>query len=175
MDDLYPDISVNWYAARVKYRTEKKIKTFLDDAKIECYIPFHDVMHEINGKRFKREKPVIPCVVFVRTQYQKALSLPIDCGFGMTYIKNTDTQKLQTIPDKQMKDFMFVLDLSDSTIRLENSKLRRGDRVRVIKGELTGVEGELVRIRGHKRVVIRLEGLFSLVTAYIPCGYLEKI
>jgi transcription antitermination factor NusG len=74
-----------------------------------------------------------------------------------------------------MQDFMFVLDFSETTFIMENSNLRRGDRVRVIKGEFTGVEGELVRVKGHKRVVIRMEGLFSVVTAYIPGNFLEKI
>jgi transcription antitermination factor NusG len=47
--------------------------------------------------------------------------------------------------------------------------------VRVIKGEFAGIEGELVRIQGHKRVVVRLEGLFSLVTTYIPSNFLETL
>ena len=38
----------------------------------------------------------------------------------------------------------------------------------VIKGEFAGIEGELIRIKGHKRVVVRLEGAFSLATTYIP-------
>jgi hypothetical protein len=38
-----------------------------------------------------------------------------------------------------------------------------------------GIEGELVRLQGHKRVVVRLEGVFSLVTTYIPGEYLERI
>jgi ribosomal protein L24 len=60
-------------------------------------------------------------------------------------------------------------------MRIANTELRRGDRVRVIKGDFAGIEGELVRIKGHKRVVVRLEGLFSLATTYIPSNYLEKI
>jgi transcription antitermination factor NusG len=54
--------------------------------------------------------------------------------------------------------------------------MKRGERVRVLKGEFAGIEGELIRIRGHKRVVVRLEGLFSMVAGnYIPKEYLERI
>jgi transcription antitermination factor NusG len=74
-----------------------------------------------------------------------------------------------------MENFMFLLDLSESAMRIENANLKRGDRVRVIKGDFAGIEGELIRIKGHKRVVVRLEGLFSLATTYIPGAYLEKI
>ena len=70
---------------------------------------------------------------------------------------------------------MFLLDFSEEAVHVSNENLRRGDRVRVIKGDFAGIEGELVRIKGHKRVVVRLEGLFSLATTYIPGSFLEKI
>jgi len=70
---------------------------------------------------------------------------------------------------------MFILDFSEEAIRIENKDLKRGDRVRVIKGDFVGIEGELIRVKGHKRVVVRLEGIFSLATTYIPPSFLEKI
>jgi transcription antitermination factor NusG len=166
---------VHWYAARVKYRTEKMIKDFLEEEAIEHFIPFEKVFREQNGKRIQKEKPVISCLVFINTDYTTARSIPDKSGFGVSYIYNNDTKKLQVIPDKQMQDFMFLLDFSDSVIKISNTNLRRGDRVRVIKGDFVGIEGELIRIKGHKRVIVRLEGLFSLATTYIPSEYLEKI
>jgi transcription antitermination factor NusG len=166
---------VHWYAARVKYRTEKMIKDFLKEEAIEHFIPFEKVFMEQNGRRIQREKPVISCLIFVNTDYTTALSIPGKSGFGVSYIHNNETKKFQVIPDKQMQDFMFLLDFSESVIRISNTNLRRGDRVRVVKGDFAGIEGELVRIKGHKRVIVRLEGLFSLATTYIPCEYLEKI
>ena len=166
---------VHWYAARVKYQTEKKIKTFLEENQIEHYIPFKKVIVERCGKKIQREKPEIPCFVFVRTTYQEALAIASICTYSLSYIRNLSAKKVLVIPDKQMQDFMFLLDLSEDSFRIENANLKKGDRVRVIKGEYAGIEGELLRIKGHKRVVIRMEGLFSLVTAYIPGSYLEKI
>jgi len=170
-----PINDVVWYAGRVKYRTEKKIKSFLEDKAIEHFIPFQTVVRERNGKKVRRERPEIPCLVFVRTDYRTALSIPAESGFSVSYIKNMETKKVQIIPDKQMQDFMFLLDFSGSTFRVENANLKRGDRVRVIKGSFAGIEGELIRVKGHKRVVVRLEGIFSIVTTYIPGEYLERI
>jgi transcription antitermination factor NusG len=166
---------VHWYAARVKYRTEKMIKDFLEEKEIKHFIPFRKVFKELNGKKIQKEKPVISCLIFVNTDYMTALSIPDKSGFRISYIYNNDTKKIRIIPDKQMQDFMFLLDFSESIIRIPNINLKRGDRVRVIKGDFVGVEGELIRIKGHKRVVVRLEGLFSLATTYIPGDYLEKI
>ncbi|MDR0865193.1 MAG: UpxY family transcription antiterminator [Candidatus Symbiothrix sp.] len=169
------DNSPCWYAARVKYRTEHKIKAFLEEKDIRHFIPFRIAVTERNGKKIQKEKPVISCLIFVYTDYQTALSLPGESGFSISYIYNIETKKLQIIPDKQMHDFMLVLDLSETGIQILNSNLKRGDKVRIIKGVFTGVEGELVRIKGHKRVVVRLEGIFSLATTYIPSEYLERI
>ncbi|MDR1169685.1 MAG: UpxY family transcription antiterminator [Prevotellaceae bacterium] len=165
----------HWYAARVKYRTEKLIKNFLEKKGIKHFIPFQTVFKEHKGKRIQREKPVISCLIFVNTDYSTAVSIPYKSGFVVSYIHDSDTKGFQIIPDKQMQDFMFLLDYSDSIIRIPNYKLKKGDRVRVIKGNFIGIEGELIRIKGHKRVVVRLEGLFSVATTYIPGGYLEKI
>jgi transcription antitermination factor NusG len=54
--------------------------------------------------------------------------------------------------------------------------LQGGERVRIIKGEFAGIEGELYRIKGHKRVVVRLEGLASVALGnYIAKECLERI
>lgn len=166
---------MNWYAIKVKYQTEQKIKTWLDEKTIENFIPFRTVMIERNGKKIKKEKPVVPGLLFIRTNYQTACALPAESSIKMVYLRNLANHQFLIVPDKQMEDFMFLLDFSESAVRIENTNLKRGDRVRVIKGDFTGIEGELVRIKGHKRVVVRLEGLFSLATTYIPSAYLEKI
>jgi transcription antitermination factor NusG len=155
---------VSWYVARVKYRTEKKIKNFLEEKGIEHYIPFQE------------GKPVIPCVVFIRTDYPQAIALPMESGYSISYIYDTDTKKFQVIPDKQMQDFMFLQDFSEKTILLTHPEdLQGGEKVRVIGGEFAGIEGELYRIQGHKRVVVRLGRLASIATTYIPKEHLERI
>jgi len=166
---------MNWYAAKVKYQTERKVKTWLDDQAIENFIPFQTVLIERKGRKIKRERPIVPGLLFIRTNYKTAHILPVKSSVKMVYLRNLDNHQLLTVPDKQMENFMFLLDFSETAMRIDNTNLRRGDRVRVIKGDLAGIEGELIRIKGHRRVVVRLDGLFSLATAYIPGSFLERI
>jgi len=166
---------MNWFAAKVRYQTEKKIKVWFEEQSIEHYIPVRKIMVEKDGKRVEKEKILIPGLLFIHTDYQKALSLSAESRIKMVYMRNLENHRLLVVPDKQMQDFMFLLDFSETTIQIENTSLRQGDRVRVVKGEFAGIEGELIRIKGHKRVVIRLEGLFSVATTYIPSSYLERI
>ena len=166
---------MNWYAVKVKYQTEKKVKLWLNEQAIENFIPFRTVVVERDGRKTKREKPIVPGLLFIRTDYQTACTLQVESRVKIVYLRNLENHQLLIVPDKQMRDFMFLLDFSESAVRIENTNLRRGDHVRVTKGDFAGIEGELIRIKGHKRVVVRLEGLFSLATAYIPGAYLEKI
>ena len=167
--------SIKWFAAKTKYSTAKTIKQLLERLKIEHYIPYRTVMIEKRGKKVKVEKPVLPNFVFIRSDYATCLSLVNEYGLSMSYLLNLETRQLLVVPDKQMQDFMFLLDFSEDAVQVINENIRQGDRVRVIKGDFAGIEGELIRIKGHKRVVIRLEGAFSLATTYIPGAYLEKI
>jgi transcription antitermination factor NusG len=166
---------MNWYAAKVKSHTERKLKEWLAEMEIEHFIPFHNVVVERNGRKFRKEKPWISGLIFIRTEQNEALKIQRHSTVKMYFILKKETGTPLIIPNKQMQDFMFMADFSESTIRIYNGNLKQGDKVRVIKGGFAGIEGELIRIKGHKRVVVRLEGLFSLATAYIPQGFLEKV
>lgn len=74
-----------------------------------------------------------------------------------------------------MRDFMFLLDFSDSTVEVSTKKLKRGRSGKSNQRSAIGLEGELLRIKGHKRVIVRLEGVVSVATSYIPGSFLEKI
>lgn len=152
-----------------------KVKEMLEKQEVEIFLPLRKRVTERNGKKVIVISPLALNLVFIRTDYKTALSLVNDYSIPMNYMIDSITNSLMVVPDKQMEDFMFLLTFPDDSVLLSNEKLRRGDRVRVVQGEFAGIEGELVRIKGHKRVVVRLEGLFSLATTYIPGAYLEKI
>ncbi|KAA6348101.1 Transcription antitermination protein RfaH [termite gut metagenome] len=155
---------VHWFVARVKPRTEKKIQAYLEAKGIE-----HCIL-------FREEEPVLPGFVFIRADRDQALSLPAESGLKISYLYDTVSKRFQIIPDKQITDFKFLHHFADKTLVLPNPKNLQGcEKVRVIKGEFAGIEGELHRIKGHKRVVVRLGGWVSLATAYIPKECLEWI
>ena len=75
---------------------------------------------------------LIPHLIFIRTDQITAFSLLNEHGLNVVYLKDLETRHLLIVPDKQMRDFMFLLDFSDSTVEVINEELKRGDRVRVI-------------------------------------------
>ena len=164
-----------WFAAYTKINQELTIKKRLDGAGVENYLAMRDEIRETPSGKKNVRVILIPHLIFIRTDQVTAYSLVNEQGINVVYLKDLATRHLLVVPDKQMRDFMFILDFSDSTVEVINEELKRGDRVRVIKGPLIGLEGELLRIKGHKRVIVKLEGVVSIATSYIPGSFLEKI
>ena len=50
-----------------------------------------------------------------------------------------------------------------------------GQRVKVIDGFFSGVEGVVKRINKNKRVVVQLEGLAAVAIAFVPASQLSLI
>ena len=166
---------INWYVAHTRVNQELWIKKKLDELGIENFLPQEEQVRETPLGRKTIRVLLILGMIFIQSYKATSFSLIHDHGLIIVYLKDIEGRHSLIVPDKQMHDFMFLLDFSPSGIEVLNKNLKRGDRVRVIKGPLQGLEGELVRLMGHKRVVIRLEGVVSIATSYIPGSFLERI
>ena len=170
-----------WFAARTRDKQEFAVRKTLERLKaeenvdLEFYLPTKTIVTQLKYRRKKSEVPVVRNLIFIRATKKTACDIPNVYGVSIFYMRDLSTRSMLVVPDKQMEDFMFLLDFSPDGIEILNKDLKRGDKVRVIKGPLQGLKGELVRLRGHKRVVIRLEGVASIATSYIPGSFLERI
>ena len=78
------------------------------------------------------------------------------------------------IPEEQMERFRFMLDYSPEAVEICSTPLAAGDAVKVIKGPLAGLEGELVMIGGKSKVAVRLD-MLGCAHVDMPIGYGERI
>ena len=134
--------------------------------------------HLANGammeKVFLPRLASVNSLVFLRTTKNEACALANERALPVRYMIDCATRSLLVVPDKQMEDFRRVLDFSLEEGGLVEEPLCLGDRVRVIKGVLCGVEGYVVELHGKTYVVVRLlESIFA--KARIPRSWLEKI
>ncbi len=169
------DKKMNWYVAYTRVNQELFIKKKLDELGIENFLPQEEHIRETPLGRKIIRVLLIHGMIFIHADKTTSFSLINDYSLNIIYLKDVEGRHALIVPDKQMEDFMFLLDFSPEGIEVLNKDLKRGDKVRVIKGPLQGLKGELVRLRGHKRVVIRLEGVVSIATSYIPGAFLERI
>ncbi|WP_455591234.1 UpxY family transcription antiterminator [Bacteroides sp.] len=167
-----------WYAARVRDKQEFAIRDFLQQLKaeldIEYYLPTQFVIRQLKYRRKQVEVPVIKNVIFVRATKQAACDIPNKYNVSLYYMRDLSTKGLLVVPDKQMEDFMFVMNLDPESVSFDNASLAVGNKVQVVKGEFCGIEGELATIANRTHVVIRINGVLS-ASIKVPKAYLKVI
>ena len=168
----YKDTTIpHWYAARTRFGQEVGVKERLQKLDVECYIPTEK---KKNYRGHMKDHPVIPCMVFIKATRAKACALKTEEYLPVNYIFDYVSHTMLTVPDKQMEDFRRVLESSLEEGGLMDQPLALGDRVRVTKGALKDVEGNVLELMGKIYVVVGICGLVY-AKAKIPRAWLEKV
>jgi transcription antitermination factor NusG len=169
-EDIRQDL--RWFAARTRCGAELSVAGRLEKLGVESYVPSELRRHTRGGGSY--ERALIPALVFLRTTRQHAFALANEEGVPVRYLIDPTTRSLLVVPDKQMDDFKRVLDVSVTTEGPFSSPLALGERVRVVKGVLAGVEGRVLELRGRTYVVVQLlDSWFA--KASVPRAWLEPI
>ena len=142
---------------------------------IETYLPTRMEIRQRKDRRKKVQVSVIPNTLFICADKQTALALPNHHGFPIKYMIDFMTRTLLVVPERQMQNFMTLMGFPDENVQISNDLLfEKGDKIRVIDGVFCGVEGELIRIEGKDKVLVRLDNIIAC-TMEVPSNYLEKI
>ena len=154
--EAYPK---RWVAALVQMNCEKKVAAKLAKMDIANYVPVQHEEHQWSDRKKKVDRVVIPMVVFVRLAQNEEDEFR-KLSFILKFITDPGSKELATpIPDEQIEKLKFLLHNADAKVSIvENLKV--GDRVRLVRGPMKGLEGELSYIEENKPIVaIRIDGL----------------
>lgn len=77
--------------------------------------------------------------------------LPLTLQAISRYMVLRGESRPAVIPEEQMERFRFMLDYSPEAVEICSTPLAAGDAVKVVKGPLAGLEGELVMIGGKAK------------------------
>ncbi len=169
-----------WFAARTRDKQEFAVRKSLESLQSEAhldvdyYLPTRVVVTQLKYRRKRSEVPVIRNLIFVRATKQTACDLSNVYGVRLFYMKDLFTHSMLVVPNKQMEDFMFVMDLNPDGVCFDIEPLTVGRKVKVIKGELSGVEGEVATESNRTYVVIRITGVL-VASVKVPKSYLKII
>ena len=167
-----------WFVAKTRANQEKKIRERLTEMGVETYLPSRVEEKIKYGKRKKEEVLLIPNTLFIHTNKSMALSLPNHHCIKIRYMIDCLTRTLLVVPEKQMQNFMFLLNVTNGDIQIDNKLLfEKGDKVRVTQGVFAGLEGELIRLEGKKTMLVRLDNIIACTMNSIKIAgcHLEKI
>ena len=147
---------------------------------MEYFAPFYiDTFTNAKGKRVEVERPLVPSLFFMRSNKRQAEGFERELmGTARLYRRHTYGRQPIQIPLKQMQMFMMVTSGGREGLEFFEDgafSWQKGERVRVIDGKFKGLEGEIKRIKGDHRLVVAVEGVCAVATAYIPRCFLERI
>lgn len=153
-----------WYAVYTKVNQEKKVYAALQENNIECYLPVQKTLRQWSDRKKWIEVPVFRCYIFVKVSYIdffKVLSTP-----GVIFYVSF-SGKAQKIPDNQIDNIRTLIKHAEKEVVITKKHIAKGIKAEVIFGKLKGLRGEVVKICGQSRIVIRIESLKCCLYAQI--------
>lgn len=150
-----------WYVAIVKNNTEKSTSEKLERLGYSTYLATQrEARIWRNGKRVMVDRIVMPTIVFVKCtedERKEIVYLPYVNRFMTDRAGNSQATKskpLAIIPDSQIELLKFMLGNSDTPVEISSRRFRKGDKVRVARGKLKGLEGEVVDLKKDKTELV---------------------
>jgi len=142
-----------WYAIYTKSRTEKKVAALLLREQIEVYLPLKKTLRQWSDRKKWVEEPLIRSYVFVKIsekEYYAALNTP----GAMKYVSFGG--KAAPIAEWQINALQQIVAGIDD-YELSTEVFEKGNKIQITSGPMTGVFGEIIEIRGNKKLIIRIE------------------
>lgn len=175
-----------WFVLRATYNRQKMAYDYIVNKGEVAYMPLHYVQKVVDGKRKRVLKPYLSQLLFVYASADRinefveetpALSF---LTYYYNHFKKNESGKNPplTISYRSMMNFIRVTSIDNKHIKVvspEQCHYKNGDMVRVVEGDFVGVEGRVARVSGQQRVVVEIEGLCLVSTAYIPSAFIEKV
>jgi transcription antitermination factor NusG len=160
LDPVY-DVS-RWYAVYTSSRHEKRVAQLLNARDVSCYLPLYSTVRQWQDRRKKVELPLFPGYVFVQIALRsrlQVLTIP-----GVVQIVSFDGQP-SPVSDAEMDALRSGL-AKGAQFR-PHPYLKVGNRVRVRRGPLEGIQGILLRRKDSFRLVLSVDLIMRSVSVEV--------
>jgi len=159
-----------WCAVYTRHQHEKTIGEMLKAKGFEVFLPLYESTRQWKGRRKLLSLPLFPCYVFVRGAHERRLPVLTTPGVHMIISRG---ERIATVPEEEIEAIRKTV---EGPFRVEpHPFLRCGERVRVIRGSLEGVEGILTRKKNLYRLVLSVDMLAQSVSVEIDAMDVEPV
>jgi transcription antitermination factor NusG len=171
-----------WYVAKTnRNNVEKATAERLTRQGYECYVATQQMIRIWqNGRRKKVDHVVIPSTVFIRCTEEQRLQAAYDPNISRfltdraSQSESGNSKRIATIPDAQMERMKFMLGQSDIPVGFTPVRYHNGDKVRVIRGNLAGLEGLVIKATDNKSELVVSVDLLGSAKLTVNTTDLEK-
>ena len=144
--------AVPWYALTVKHQHERTIEAALVYKGFEAFSPMYRSRRQWSDRTKEIELPLFAGYIFCRFPYEAkarvlntpAISRVVDFGGRPAAVADADIEAIRAIVNSELPVRPWP-------------HLKPGDRVRVERGPLRGVEGVLVKEKDARELVVSVE------------------
>lgn len=164
------ETEARWFAIHTGFRKEKQVDKQLKKKGIETYLPLQKVTRRYTRKVREAELPLFSCYLFVKIKKSEYIKvLQTEHVFQFVHFK----RNLLAIPESEIDVVRRILG-EELAVQLAGESYQKGDKVEVIGGQLTGLEGTLVEVDGLKKLVVELENVGFGLEVEVDVKYLRK-
>jgi transcription elongation factor/antiterminator RfaH len=159
-----------WYALQVRSRKESYVAAQIQGQGFECLLPTYKSIRKWSDRLKELEQPLFPGYLFCRFDFQNRRPVITTpgvlqiVGFGRT---------AAPVADDEIE--ALKLAVSCETPKQPWPYLEIGQKVRVIYGNLTGLQGILVNVKGNHRVVLSVTLLQRSVALEVETSWLLPV
>ncbi len=164
------EAALPWFGIRTRSNYEKITATVLDNKGFEQYLPTYRSRRRWSDRVVETNQPLFPGYVFCRFDPKNRLPILttpgvvsiVGCGNEPAPISDDEIEAVQAI---------LISDLASSPCPF----LSEGQRIRVIRGALTGVEGILLKKKSSWRLVVSVSMLQRSISVEIDRDWITTI
>jgi transcription antitermination factor NusG len=168
--DTQAETDAAWCAVYTRHQHEKAVTAMLLVKGFEAFLPLYESTRKWKDRRKLLSLPLFPGYVFVRGALERRLPILTTPGVHMIISRG---ERVATIPEEEIEAIRRTI---EGKVRVEpHPFLRCGERVRVIRGSLAGVEGILTRKKNLYRLVLSVAMLTQAVAVEIDAHDVEPV
>jgi transcription antitermination factor NusG len=160
----------SWWAVYTRHQHERAVAGLLAAKGFQVFLPLYESMRRWRDRSKLLSLPLFPSYVFVRSEHNRRLQVLTTPG---TYSILSYGEQPAPISDAEIQAIRRTL---DGPFEVEpHPFLLCGERVRVKRGALEGVEGILLRKKNRSRLILSVEMLAQSVAVEIDAADVEPV
>lgn len=143
-----------WVAAYTRPRSEKKAAEELSKLGIETYVATQTQLRQWSDRKKKVETVVIPMVIFLEVTSNEEIMRVRRHPLIIKLLTLPGERMPARIPEKQISQLRYMLRKSEDPVEFCQRPVKVADRVRVIRGNLVGLEGNVEKAPDGKTFIV---------------------
>lgn len=141
-----------WVAVYTRSKAEKKLSESLNRAGIETYTPIQRQTRQWSDRKKTIDVVIIPTIIFAKIENSDISKIREQQHF-IRILSYPGSKNPAHIPNEQIDRLRFMLERSEENVEFVSNDFNVFDKVRIMSGNLSGLEGTVERTADGKTYV----------------------